>query len=109
MAMRDGPDDVLRAERRVAAEEDVRDGGLERHLVEDWKAPLIKFNPAVALDPGERVLLADRDEDVVALEVLVGLAGGDEVAAAFVVVHGLHFFEGHAGKFSTRNLEGFWH
>ena len=56
--------------------------------------------PRVALDPGEGVLLADRDQHVVALEELIGLAGGDQAAAALVVVDGLDLLEGHAAQFS---------
>ena len=55
--------------------------------------PLVELDADVALDPGERVLLADRDQHVVAGNVLVGLAGGHEVAAALGVVLGLHLLE----------------
>ena len=76
----------------------------------DWNVTLSRTGrphlsnsmPRVALDPGERVLLADGDQHVVALEELVGLAGRDEAAAAFLVVDGLHFFEGHAGELAVR-------
>src|SRR5688572_8435925 len=86
VTVRDRPDDVLRAERRVAAEEDVRNGRLERDLVEHRQSPLVELDARVALDPGEGVLLANGDQDVVALEGLVGLAGGHEAAPALVVV-----------------------
>src|SRR5690606_7780467 len=66
VAVLDGPDDVLRAERRVAAEEDARERRLERHGIDDGDVPLVELDAEVALDPRERVLLADREHDVVA-------------------------------------------
>ena len=52
--------------------------GLEGDLVEHRQAPLVELDAGVLLDPRERVLLADGDQHVVALEELVGLAGGDQ-------------------------------
>src|SRR5262249_863699 len=109
MPMRDRPDDVLRPERGVAAEEDVRHGRLHRGLVDHRQAPFVELDAGVALDPREGVLLADRDEHVVALVELVGLAGRDEVAAAFVVVDGLDLLEGHAAEAAIGQLESFGH
>src|SRR6266850_4795287 len=74
--VRHRPDDVLRTEGRVAAEKYVGYRRLERRLVEDGQTPLVELDAALALDPGEGVLLADRDQHVVALEELVRLAGG---------------------------------
>ena len=82
VAVRDGPDDVLRAERGVAAEEDVRQGRLHGRRVDNGHAPAVELDADVALDPGKGVLLPDRDQHVVAREVHVGLAGRDELAAA---------------------------
>src|SRR6185295_9921786 len=73
------------------------------------QAPLVELDAGILLDPGERVLLADRDQHVVALEELVGLAGGDQAAAAFVVVDGLHFFEGHPGQLAVGDDESLGH
>ena len=99
VAVRDRPDDVLGAEGRVAAEEDVRHASTGRSsLSSDRQAPLVELDAAVALDPGEGVLLADRDQHVVALEERVGLAGGHELAPALVVVLGLDLLERHAGR-----------
>ena len=109
VAVRDRPDDVLRAERRVAAEEDVGDGGLEGDFIENRQAPLVELDAGIALDPGKGVLLPDRDQHVVALEGLVGLAGGHEVAPALVVVDGLHLLEGHPGQLAVRDHEGLGH
>ena len=64
---------------------------LHRRLVDDRHAPLVELDADVALDPGEGVLLADRDQHVVALEVDVGLAGRHELAAALRVVCGPTF------------------
>src|SRR6202035_5514636 len=61
-----GPDDVLRPPRRVAAEEDAGAAGLERDLVHLGHVVLVEFDAEIALDPGKRVILADRKNDVVA-------------------------------------------
>jgi len=52
MTVRDSPDDVLRAKRRVAAEKHAFIGRLERRLVDDRHVPFVEFEPDVALDPG---------------------------------------------------------
>ena len=64
-------------------------------------APLVEFDADVALDPGEGVLLADRHQHVVAGEMLVGLAGRDQLAAALGVVFRLHLLEGDAGELAV--------
>ena len=80
MAVRDRPDDVLRAERGVAAEEHLRIGRAEGLRIDLGHVPLVELDAAVALDPGEGVLLADRDQHVVAFDGLVGLARRHQVA-----------------------------
>ena len=92
------PDDVLGAERGVAAEEDLRVGGGHGLRVDLGHVPLVEVDADVALDPGERVLLADGDQHVIARNVLVGLAGGNELAAPLGVVLGLDLLEHHAGE-----------
>jgi hypothetical protein len=57
--------------------------------------------PAIALDPGEGVLLADRDQHVVAGVEFVGLAGRHQLAAALGVVLRAHLLEGHAGELAV--------
>src|SRR6267154_1320176 len=104
-----GPDNVLGSERGVPAEEDLRLRRLHRDLVDDRHAVLVELDPNVPLDPGKGVFLADRDQDVVALEVLVGLARRHEIAASLVVAHGLDLLEGHARQFSVLVLEGLGH
>ena len=66
MAVLDGPDDVLRAERRVAAEEHAGPRRLKRLAIDDGHVVAIELDAEVALDPRERVLLTDREHDVVA-------------------------------------------
>src|SRR5262245_26087636 len=61
VAVLDGPDDVLRPERRVAAEEHAGPRRLIRHLIDDRHVIAIERKAEVALDPRERVLLADRE------------------------------------------------
>ena len=63
--------------------------------------PLVELDADVALDPGEGVLLADRDQHVVAFEMLVRLAGRHQLAAALVVVLGLHLLEHDAGELAV--------
>ena len=66
VAVLDRPDDVRRAERRVAAEEHARPRRHERRLVDHRHVPLVELEADVALDPRERVLLADREDHRVA-------------------------------------------
>ena len=60
--------------------------------------PFVEFKADVALDPGERILLADRDEDVVAGDVAIRFAGGLEAAPALGVELGFHMLENDAGE-----------
>ena len=64
----DGPDDVLGPPGRVPAEEDAGACRHERFLVDDGHVPLVELEARVALDPGEGVLLADGQDDVIAGE-----------------------------------------
>src|ERR1700730_12877588 len=98
VAVGDCPDDVLRPERGVAAEEYLRSGRAHGLGVDFGHVPFVELDADVALDPGEGVFLADRDEHVVAGNVLVGLARQHETAPALGVVVGLHLFEGDAGE-----------
>ena len=106
VAVRHRPDDVLRAERGVAAEEHLRIGRAQGLGIDLGHVPLVEFDAAVALDPGEGVLLADRDQHVVAGDGLVGFARGHQVAAALGVVLGLHLLEGDAGELAVVVGEG---
>ena len=68
MAVLDRPDDVLRSPRRVAAEEHAGMRRLHRRLVDDRHPVRVEVDADVALDPRERVLLPDGENDVVARE-----------------------------------------
>src|SRR5499426_3744304 len=96
--MGDRPDDVLGPEGGVAAEEHLRVGRAHGLGVDLRHVPLVELDPDVALDPGESVLLADRDQHVVAGEMLVRLARAHELAATLVVAHRLHLLELDAGE-----------
>jgi hypothetical protein len=60
MAVRDRPDDVLRAERRIAAEEHVRPRGRHRLFVHDRHTVVVEHNADVTLDPRKRISCPDR-------------------------------------------------
>ena len=72
----------------------------------DWKVTGIdrrhsaaaEGDAEVGLDPGKGVLLADRDQNVVAGDVDVGLAGRREPAPAALVLLRLHLFEQDPGQ-----------
>src|SRR6185312_3047228 len=98
MGMRHRPDDVLRPEGGIAPEEDVGDGRLHRHGVDDGQAPFVEVEPDVALDPGEGVLLADGDQHVVAVHAHRRLAGRHQAAPPCGVVLRPHLLEEHAGE-----------
>src|SRR4051812_24837060 len=66
MAVLHCPDDVLRTPCRVAAEEHTGARALHRHLVDDRHAPFVERDADVALDPRERVVLTDGENDLVA-------------------------------------------
>src|ERR1700684_4603993 len=101
MTVGDGPDDVLRSEGRVAAEKHLwiarRHGlGIDlRHV------PYVELDAAIALDPWKRILLADRDQHVVAGEMLVGFAGRDEFAAPLGIAHRFHLFKNDARELAA--------
>ena len=109
MPVRNRPDDVLRAERRIAAEEHVRHRRLQRCLVEHRHARLVERDAAVAFDPRESVFLADRDQHFVALVNHFRLAGGLQRTAAFVVVLRLDLLEAHSGQAAVVVQERFGH
>src|SRR5687767_6099701 len=66
MSVLDRPDDVLRTPRGVAAEEHARQRALERDAIDDGHVPLAELHADVALDPRERIVLPDREDDDVA-------------------------------------------
>src|SRR5579871_1311575 len=66
MAMLDRPDDVLRAEGRIAAEEHLRARRLKGDRIDLRQVEAIELDADVALDPGEGILLSDCENDIVA-------------------------------------------
>src|ERR1700686_7826 len=109
VAVRHRPDDVLRAERGVAAKEHLWIGRPHGLGIDPGHVPLVEFDPAVALDPGERVLLADRHQHVVAGDGLIRFAPRHQVAPALGVVLGLHLLEDDAGELAVVVNEGLRH
>src|SRR5207253_9450417 len=101
MTVRDGPDDVLWAERRIAAEKHVRQGRAHRFRVDLGHVPAVELDADVALDPWEGILLADRHQHVVAWDMSMRLAGRHQVAPATLVVFGLDLLEQNAGQLAA--------
>jgi hypothetical protein len=103
VAVLDGPDDVFRAEGRVAAKEHALAGRLVGRLVDHRLFPGVELDADIALDPGKGVFLADREDDVV--------AGDDRLAGLFLVddtpvLDGVfHQLEAHAGEFAVLDHE----
>ena len=58
----------------------------------------IELDAAIALDPRKRILLSDRHQHLVAVELLIRFASGTSGRLPVVVEHGLDFLEGHAGQ-----------
>src|SRR5215475_1704370 len=75
VAMGNGPDDVLRSERGIAAEENLWMRRSHRFGIHLGHIPLVEFDADVALDPWESVFLTDRDQDIIAGKMLIGFAG----------------------------------
>src|SRR5271170_1165750 len=109
VAMRDRPDDVFATKGGVAAKEHLGQRRLHRLRIDLGHVPAVEFNSDVALDPRKGVLLADRDQDVFARDMDVGLAGRDQVAAAAGVVFRLNLFEQNPGQTAAILGEFFWH
>ena len=105
--MLDGPDDIQRTKSRIAAEEDALAGGFKRGLVDNRGFPLVEFHTDIALDPGEGIVLADRQNDIVARQGdFAGLAGVGDLAALVDII--LHHLECHPGQLAVFGDEGFW-
>ena len=100
------PDDVLGAEGCVTAEKHARTRALVRHRIDLRDLPLVELDAEVALDPGEGVLLADREDHVVGWQELLGrdALGGDAATRIHLVLHDI---EQHALELSALDHEGF--
>src|SRR5260370_13430627 len=99
-------DDVLRAKPGYAAEKYGRKARLIGDRVEYGQAVPVERDAAVRLDPGKGVLLADRDQHVIAGEMDVGLAGWREDAAAVPVARSRDLLERHARQLAVVVNEG---
>src|SRR5688500_10703136 len=97
MAVLHCPDDVLRTPCRVAAEEHTGARALHGHLVDDRHAPLVERDADVALDPRERVVLTDGENDLVARQD-DGAGHGADLLAVLLAPHEL--LELHADELS---------
>src|SRR6185295_7662003 len=103
VTMLDCPDDVLWSERRIAAEEHAGARRLESHLVYHRHIPLVELDAEVAFHPGERILLADRQDHIVAGEEFFTENALRLDAAAIDVV--LHLLERHADELAVLDHE----
>src|SRR5262249_22488814 len=101
----DGPDDVLRSPRGVAAEKNVGPRGLHRQTIDYRHAVLVEVDADVALDPRKRVLLADGEDDVVAWN---HDAVDDLTLRLAVVVEPAQAVELEADELSVLNNEPLW-
>ena len=99
--MRDRPDDVLGPKRGVTTEKYLGQACLHGRFVYHRHIPFIKINSRIPFNPGERILLADGNQHVVAGHMHIGLARGDQSAASLVIVFRFDDFEAHAGEFAV--------
>ena len=104
VAVRHGPNDVLRAKRGITPEKDLWNGRLKGLFIDDRHVPSIEFETNIPLDPGKGVLLSDRDQDIVAFEVLVRITSCDKTPPA-VFVGRFHLLERHALKLALVVIE----
>src|ERR1019366_9115939 len=65
MGVFDGPDDIFRSPGGIAPEEDPGAGGFEGDLIDFRHVVAVELNAEIALDPGEGIVLADRENHVV--------------------------------------------
>src|SRR5262249_21282922 len=79
-------------------EEHLRMGRSHGPAVDLRHIPFVELNTDVAFDPREGVLLANRDQHIIAGKMRVGLSGRGQAAAALRVVLGLDLLEDNAGQ-----------
>ena len=96
--VRDRPDDVLRAERRIASEVHAGAGRRHRRLVDHRHSVPVELDAEVALDPRKGIFLPDRDQHVVAGNVHGRLARRHELAPAVRVDSRRDLVERDAGE-----------
>src|SRR5580692_5026558 len=100
-AVRHRPDDILRSERSIAAEENLRIGGRHGLWIDLRHVPLVELNAAIAFDPRKRIFLADGDQDIIAWNMLVGLAGRHQIATPLGIAHRFHLLKHHASELAA--------
>ena len=71
-----GPDDVLRTESTISPKEHFGVLRLECFLVQHRTIPFIKIHTQISFDPRTMVILSNRHQNMIALNKLIGLAGG---------------------------------
>ena len=99
--VRHGPDDVLRSECSITAEEHVGPRRRHRGLVDDRHVVRVEGDAQVALDPWKRVFLTDGDEHVVAREMNNRLARRHELPPTILVLLRRDFLERDAGQLTV--------
>jgi hypothetical protein len=105
MPVLNSPDDVLRTPRGVPAEKHAGQGALEGGSVNHRHVPLTELDADVPLDPGERGLLPDREDHIVA-----GDADRLQHAAPLppILFVPLHPVELHADQSAILHQEAAW-
>src|ERR1700743_2875342 len=99
--MRHRPDDVLGTKRGVATEKYLWIRRSHGRGVDLRHVPFIELDATIALDPGEGILLADRNQPVIARNGLVGLTCRYQIAFALGVTLGFHLLKGDAGELAV--------
>src|ERR1700683_3559230 len=109
MAVRDGPNDVLRSKSGVAAEKHLWIARRHRLGINLRHVPFVELDAAIALDPWKRTLLADRDQHIIAREMFIGFAGGDEFAAPLGIAYRFHLLKNHPRELAALVGDFLWH
>src|ERR1700722_20452024 len=109
MTVGDGPEEVLRSEGRVAAEKHLWIARRNRLGINLRHVPFVELDAALALDPWKRILLADRDQHIIAREMFIGFAGGDEFAAPLGIAYRFHLLKNHPRELAALVGEFLWH
>ncbi len=98
MAMGHGSNDVLWSKSGISAEKDLGQRGLERHGIDDRHVPFAELDADIALDPGKRIVLADRDQHIIGREKHRFFAGGNQAAPPVGVVDHIDLVEQHPAQ-----------
>ena len=110
MSMCDSPNDIFRAECRIAAEKHFIQCGLKGCFIDNRHIPtIIKLQANVALDPRKGIFLSDRDNHIIAFIIMIRLTRRHQSAAAFGIIFRFHLLEGHADQFAVFVFEFLGH